>query len=280
MSNNSDFKYRISEKRNNLSPKFRRNTLNRKQKKREKKIDVGKVEVDTTLEFKFLQYLMDNKIPLEANLIEGITFTGNVKWFSEWLIGLKIEKEEVIFNRLMMIFYSLPRENSLSELKIRDLFWLKITENTLEEVRDRISAYEFKALDRLKDNFFSEENFVRTLEKSNFSKHKIDLIKRHLGKIYEPKFEKVELNLLNKFKEDNVLLTFYLNNNIQIKGYLEWAEKLIYHIRACDDDSMYNIYKDSIIYFHETPEEEDRVDRKDKKGSKKRKSKKKKKKKK
>lgn len=232
-------------------------------------------QINPVIEYKFLQYLMDNKIPLEAKFIEGLEFTGRIQWFSEWLTGFRVDGREniVVFNRLMMIYYTVPGEYNISEREINNLFWLKINDIVLDKLKDEITPYEFKVLSRLNENFFSEKKLSEMLKKFNFNFNSIDIIIKNALKIYTPEFVGVEAEFLKRLKDNKVPLTFYLNNNVFIKGYLEWAEKLIYHIRDIENNEIYNIYKDSIVYFEEGQKIEEK--NRDKKADKKRKSKKK-----
>ena len=64
-----------------------------------------------------------------------------------------------------------------------------------------------------------------------------------------PEVGKAEISALQKFKDEKIPLLFHLKNNIEIKGILDWMEKLIYHVKSLDGEKEYNLYKSSVIYI-------------------------------
>ena len=78
---------------------------------------------------------------------------------------------------------------------------------------------------------------------------KHSLSEKELEKLPDPNVGKVEINALQQFKEEKTPLHFHLKNNGEIKGILDWCEKLIYHVKSLDGEKEYNLYKNSVIYF-------------------------------
>ncbi len=75
------------------------------------------------------------------------------------------------------------------------------------------------------------------------------LSEKEIEALPEPDVKKVEITVLQNFKDEETPLIFHLKNNVDIKGTLDWCEKLIYHVKSLDEKKDYNLYKNSIIYF-------------------------------
>ena len=66
-------------------------------------------------ELKLLQVLQQKDIPIEGMLINGMKINGKIKWFTQSTVGLLLDDgRDIILNRLMLIYYSQPKEYSLS----------------------------------------------------------------------------------------------------------------------------------------------------------------------
>ena len=147
------------------------------------------------IEHKLFKHLMEKQISIEIKFLTGITFTGKIKWFSEWLINQEIKGKgkgkvkNVIINRLMIVCYYQLEENSLSEAELKQLPAVDI-----------------------------------------------------LG---------VEANMLQEYKDKKTPLLFHLQGGMEIKGTLEWYEKLVYHIKSLDGKTHHTIYRSIILYFEE-----------------------------
>lgn len=145
------------------------------------------------IEHKLFQYLMEKQIPIEVKFLTGITFTGKIKWFSDWLINLEIKVKAkvktVILNRLMMVCYYQMKENSLSEADLKKL----------------------PGID----------------------------------------FSGTEVKILQQYKDNKTPLLFHVQGGLEIKGTLEWYEKLIYHIRSLDGKTDHTIQRSIVLYFEE-----------------------------
>jgi sRNA-binding regulator protein Hfq len=99
---------------------FKKPGFKKQEKFERKRTPIIKKEPDALLELKFLQYLMEKSIPIEIKLIEGMEFKGKIKWFSEWMMGLESdnEKHNIMFNRLMMLYYRQLKDLAPSEKEI------------------------------------------------------------------------------------------------------------------------------------------------------------------
>lgn len=119
----------------------------RTKEKKEQKPPPSKQAGKQTIEHKLFQYFMDKEIPIETQLISGETFSGKIKWFSEWLVGLEIDNTRtVIIPRLMMVYYTQLQENSLSDKEINRLPLLDITTvevNMLQQFKDNNTSLLF-----------------------------------------------------------------------------------------------------------------------------------------
>jgi len=70
---------------------------------------------DSFNELKLLQMLQDKNIPIEGMLINGMKINGKIKWFTQSTVGLLLDDgRDIILNRLILIYYSQPKEYSLS----------------------------------------------------------------------------------------------------------------------------------------------------------------------
>jgi sRNA-binding regulator protein Hfq len=91
-------------------------------KEKEKKPFLYEPGPDPLLEHKLLQYFMEKNIGIEAKFIEGAEIKGKIKWFSEFMLGLEMErKKNIICNRLMMLYYRQDVGNVPSEKEIKDM---------------------------------------------------------------------------------------------------------------------------------------------------------------
>lgn len=164
----------------------------RTKEKKEQKPPPLKQAGKQTIEHKLFQYFIDKQISIETRLINGETFSGKIKWFSEWLIGLEVDNNTrtVIIPRLMMVYYTQLQENSLSDKEINKLPLLDVTT--------------------------------------------------------------VEVNMLQQFKDNKTSLVFHMQGGMEIKGNLDWYEKLIYHIKSLDRKTEHTIHRGNILYFEET----------------------------
>lgn len=165
--------------------------LRRFKGKKEKKPSPPKHSIKQSLEHKLFKHLMDKEIPIEARLANGETFTGIIKWYSEWLISLAVDGKlrTVIIPRLMIVYYTQLQENSLSEKEINQL--------PLSDV---------------------------------------------IG---------VEVNILQQFKDNKIPLIFYMQGGVEIKGILDWYEKVVYHIKSPDGKTDHTLHRGNIVYFEE-----------------------------
>jgi len=144
-----------------------------------------------SIEFKLFKYFVDNQIPIEARLINGETFTGKIKWFSEGLIALEVSGKAniMVFHRFMMVCYTPVMEKSLSEAEINQL-------------------------------------------------PPVDL-------------SSVEINKMQEYHDKKTPLMFHMSGNLEIKGVIDWYEKLVCHIRSLDEKMDYTIHRGNMIYFEE-----------------------------
>jgi sRNA-binding regulator protein Hfq len=163
----------------------------RVKEKKEQKSSPPKHDIKQAIEHKLFKYFMDKQIPIEIRLVNGETFTGNIKWFSEWMICLAVEgnTKTVIIPRLMMVYYTQLQENSLPEKEINQLPF--------------------------------------------------------------PDVIKVEVIILQQFKDNKTPLLFHMQGGMEIKGILDWYEKLICHIKSLDGKTDHTIHRGNILYFEE-----------------------------
>lgn len=168
----------------------------KKKEKKEKKPKPSappRPELKENIEHKLFQYLMEKQIPIEVKFLTGITFTGKIKWFSDWLINLEIKVKAkvktVILNRLMMVCYYQMKEDSLSEVDLKKLPCIDVSGT--------------------------------------------------------------EVKILQQYKDSKTPLLFHVQGGLEIKGTLEWYEKLIYHIRSLDGKTDHTIQRSIVLYFEE-----------------------------
>lgn len=75
------------------------------------------------------------------------------------------------------------------------------------------------------------------------------LSEEEIEKLPDPDVKKTEISTLQDFKNNKNPLVFYMKNNVQVKGTLDWFEKLVYHVKSLDGTKDYNLYKNSVIFF-------------------------------
>lgn len=148
-----------------------------------------KPEPSDNIEHKLFQYLMEKEIPIEVKFLTGITFTGKIKWFSDWLIKLEIKGKTVFLNRLMMVCYYQMKENSLSETELKQLPPIEIAGT--------------------------------------------------------------EIKIFQDYKNSKTPLLFHIQGGLEIKGTLEWYEKLVYHIKSLDGKTDHTVQRSVVLYFEE-----------------------------
>ena len=83
----------------------------------------------------------------------------------------------------------------------------------------------------------------------------VSLAEDEVCTLSEPDVSSIETNVLQEFKDKKSPLIFYMRNNVEIRGTLQWTEKLIYHVRSLDGKKDNNLYKGSILYFKEMSDE-------------------------
>lgn len=150
-----------------------------------------KREFVQTIEHKLFQYFIDKQIPIEVRLMNGETFTGKIKWYSDWLIAFEIKGKPgtIIVPRLVISFYKQKKENSLSEEEINQLPSVDITG--------------------------------------------------------------VEIKMMQQYRDNKTPLAFHLQGDLEIKGTLDWYEKLVTHIKSLDGKTEHTLHRGNILYFEE-----------------------------
>lgn len=163
----------------------------RVKEKKEQNVSLHRPGFREHIEHKLFKYFRDNGILIEIRLVTGNTFTGKLKWFSEWLMGLEIDGKAgtVILNRLMFVCYIQLQGNNLSGAELYEMFPVNIAG--------------------------------------------------------------VESKMMQPYRNNKIPLLFHMNGGMEIKGTLDWYEKLVYHIKSLDGKTEYTICRSNILYIEE-----------------------------
>lgn len=220
-----------------------------KPRKKTKKKKRG-AESRTKLEAKLLQYLEDNKIPIEIKFIGGkAKLTGTINWFSDWQLSFKPKKKnskDLIFHRLRLIYYKPLEEISISSEELLTMSRIIMEKEIIERLGKRFPVDQ---LESLTGKILTEEKLEEEINKLDFTevdaKEIINQVKIASSVSFAEKRE------MQRFKDDKVPLVFHLTDNTKLKGTLEWYETLVYNIRSLDGKEEYNIPKGSVIYIEE-----------------------------
>ena len=220
------------------------------EKKPEKRRKKRKPASRASLETKYLQYLEDNKIPIEIKFIGGKRkLNGMINWYSETLMCFKPQKKnskDLIFNRIRLIYYRALEEVPLSAEELLSRSRLKIEEEMIKKLAKRKSL-DVEKLEPLIGKIFTAETLEEELKNLDFTEDEITQIVNQVKAMAHIPFD--HRREFQRFKDEEVPLTFHMMENKKMKGILQWHEHLVFHIKNMDGKEEYNIPKSSVIYI-------------------------------
>jgi sRNA-binding regulator protein Hfq len=61
----------------------------------------------------------------------------------------------------------------------------------------------------------------------------------------------IEIKMMQQYRDNKTPLLFHMLGGIDIKGTLDWYEKLVCHIKSLDGKTDYTIHRGNMLYFEE-----------------------------
>ena len=61
----------------------------------------------------------------------------------------------------------------------------------------------------------------------------------------------VEIKIMQQYRDNKTPLLFHLQGGLEIKGTLDWYEKLVTHIKSLDGKTEHTLHRGNIFYFEE-----------------------------
>jgi len=209
----------------------------------------------------FTKYKKSDK-ELTVYLTDGTRLSGKIRYYDDYSIKLVMSDGSITVPIHNIVNYECDR--FLMENEVDGITFSRITEDVIKALEDKINT---EMLKTILDKDFTDKKLKKKLTKLNFSQEDIDLILNSVVRAEKvsrgvPKSSGKEKEQLFKYKHDNELLYFRLEDGFEIKGRLEWFLDHIYCVKSDGEDKLYFITKRHILYYKKLdPPEPERTER-------------------